>query len=60
MYMNMYAYANQLLVYQIYTFKEDEGIERKPFLFVMLFESSERTTKKKTYEKKSIIEHKAE
>ncbi len=51
MYMN--AYVNHLLVHQTFRLKEEEdeeeeeekGGEKKPFLFVMLFASSERTTK---------------
>jgi hypothetical protein len=48
----MNAYVNQLLVHQTFRLKEEEdeeeekkGGEKKPFLFVMLFASSERTTK---------------
>jgi hypothetical protein len=46
----MNAYVNQLLVHQTFRSKEEEeeeekGGEKKPFLFVMLFASSERTTK---------------
>jgi hypothetical protein len=57
MYVN--AYVNQLLVYQTFILKEERGgEEKKPFLFVVLFASSERKTKE--IRKKSIIEHKAE
>jgi hypothetical protein len=49
----MNAYVNQLLVHQTFRLQEEEdeeeeeekGGEKKPFLFVMLFASSERTTK---------------